>query len=197
MMGWTGLRSQGGAALSTLVFAAFLAGGLAVAVPADAQTAGEGGGALGGFRTDPDKPIEVEADSLEVEDTKSTATFIGNVRVAQGEIRMKADRIVVFYAPRSSNGSGIERLRATGNVFVSSPDEQSASGEWANYLIATREIEMGDAVVLRQGENVIRGAKLFVDLNSGRARVVGGGTGVSGETGGTGRVKGLFQPGGN
>lgn len=192
MMGWAGFTSaRAGVAALALIFTAPVFGGFVFAAPAMAQAAG---GALGGFRTDPDKPIEIEADSLEVEDTKQTATFIGNVRVVQGDIRMKADRLIVFYAQRQTSGSRIEKIAATGNVLVSSPDQQSASGEWANYLIATRQIEMGNTVVLRQGENVIRGSKLFVDLNSGRARVVGGGPSASGETGGTGRVKGLFQP---
>lgn len=192
MMGGTGLGAgRAAVAAIALILIGLLIG---LAGPATAQEAG--GGALGGFRTDPDEPIEVEADSLEVEDARQTATFIGNVRVVQGDIRMKSDRLTVFYAQRQSSGSRIEKIAATGNVLVSSPDDQSASGEWANYLVATREIEMGNAVVLRQGENVIRGAKLFVDLNSGKARVIGGAPGINGENGGTGRVKGLFQPGG-
>lgn len=189
MMGWAGFGSGRRAG-------AFLVVGLlaALAGPALAQ---ETGGALGGFKTDPDKPIEVEADSLEVEDAKNMATFIGNVRVVQGDIRMKSDRLTIFYAnQRQAGGSRIEKIAATGNVLISSPDQQTASGEWANYLIATREIEMGNSVVLRQGENVIRGSKLFVNLDSGKARVVGGAPGEGGQNGGTGRVKGLFQSGG-
>lgn len=142
---------------------------------------------LGGFRSDPGKPIEVEADSLEVQDDKKAATFTGNVRVVQGDIRMKADRLTVHYTG-GQGGSRIQKIAASGNVLISAPDSQTASGEWANYNVATRQIEMGDAVVLRQGENVIRGSRLTVDLDGGHARVTGG------ENGGSGRVKGLFQP---
>ncbi|MEQ8268546.1 MAG: lipopolysaccharide transport periplasmic protein LptA [Parvibaculum sp.] len=186
MMGWAGIGAGriGAAAIAVALIGVGLAG-FAVAQEA---------GTLGGFRTNPDEPIEVEADSLEVEDAKQTATFIGNVRVVQGDIRMKSDRLTVFYAQKNGGGSRIDKIAATGNVLVSSPDSQSASGEWANYLVTTRQIEMGNAVVLRQGENVIRGSRLFVDLNSGKARVVGGAPGAGGENGGTGRVKGLFQP---
>ena len=183
-MGCTRKTGGGTAALRGLVPALLL--GLGLASPAAAQ------GALGGFRTDPDKPIEVEADALEVQDSKHTATFIGNVRVVQGDIRMKSDRLIVYYSGGGQGGgSRIEKIAATGNVLVSSPDEQTASGEWANYMVATRRIEMGNSVVLRQGENVIRGSTLQVDLNTGHARVSGG---AGGENGGNGRVKGLFQP---
>lgn len=77
---------------------------------------------------------------------------------------------------------------------MTAPDDQSASGDWADYQVESRQIEMGDNVLLRQGENVIRGSKLHVDLNSGRARVAGG---APSESGGTGRVRGLFHPGGD
>lgn len=148
----------------------------------------------GGFANDPKQPIEIEADALEIEDSRQSATFTGNVLVTQGAVRMRADRLVVFYASRQSGGgSGIERIRATGRVHVTGPDDQSASGEWANYKVDERQIEMGDSVLLRQGENVIRGSTLHVDLNSGKARVVGS---ASAEGGGTGRVRGLFHPDG-
>ena len=162
---------------------ALLLTGLLFSPPAAAQE-----GALGGFRNDPGKPIEVEADALEVQDASQTATFTGNVRVVQGDIRMKADRIAVHYAGGKSGGSRIQKIAASGNVLISAPDNQTASGDWANYMVATRQIEMGNSVVLRQGENVIRGSRLSVNLDSGQARVSGG------ENGGTGRVKGLFQP---
>ncbi|PKP76174.1 MAG: lipopolysaccharide transport periplasmic protein LptA [Alphaproteobacteria bacterium HGW-Alphaproteobacteria-3] len=163
---------------------ALLLAGLLHAAPVSAQESG----APGGFRNEPDKPIEVEADALEVQDTERTATFTGNVRVVQGDIRMKADRIAVHYAGGKSGGSRIQKIAASGNVLISAPDNQTASGDWANYMVATRQIEMGNSVVLRQGENVIRGSRLSVNLDSGQARVSGG------ENGGTGRVKGLFQP---
>lgn len=163
---------------------ALLLAGLAQGHPAAAQE----NGMLGGFRNDPGEPIEVEADMLEVQDDRNAATFSGNVRVVQGDIRMKSDKLTVFYSDRSTGGSRISKIAASGNVLVSAPDNQTASGDWANYLVATRQIEMGNSVILRQGENIIRGARLTVDLASGHAKVSGG------ENGGTGRVKGLFQP---
>jgi lipopolysaccharide export system protein LptA len=53
---------------------------------------------------------------------------------------------------------------------------------------------MGDTVLLRQGKNVIRGTKLFIDLNSGRSRVAGGAEAGTEKPGSNGRVKALFQP---
>jgi len=153
------------------------------------------GPGLTGFANNPDAPIEIESDRLEVADKKGTATFVGNVIVVQGDVRMRADRLTVYYASKQGNGGNrISKIKATGSVHVSAPDEQSASGNWAEYEVATRRINMGDSVVLRQGKNVIRGTRLFVDLNSGESRVVGSKSAEGTENGANGRVKGLFQP---
>lgn len=150
---------------------------------------------LEGFATDPNEPIEIEADSLEVEDQSNQATFIGNVVAVQGQTRLRADRLKATYAP---SGQGertkIRQIIATGRVHVLSKDDQSADGDWARYDVANREIVMGDKVVLRQGQNVIRGTKLFIDLNSGLSRVSGGTNTSLPTQSGNGRVKALFQP---
>ncbi len=155
-----------------------------------------------GFQTDPDAPIEIEADTLEVEQNTQTATFIGNVVAVQGGIRLRSDRLIVTYAEKAegassdddgTGGTEITRIDAKSNVHVMSEDDQSASGDWALYMVANETITMGDTVILRQGENVIRGQRLNIDLNSGQARVEGGVTASDTENPGSGRVKGLFR----
>ncbi len=177
-----------------------LAGLALLLLPLSAQADDEGGTI--GFKTDPDAPIEIEADTLEVEQNAQTATFIGNVVAVQGAIRLRSDRLVVTYArkadgsPSGGDGTGgteITRIDAKSNVHVMSEDDQSASGDWALYMVANETITMGDAVILRQGENVIRGQRLNIDLNSGQARVEGGVSATDTENPGSGRVKGLFQ----
>ncbi|GAK45369.1 cell envelope biogenesis YhbN [Tepidicaulis marinus] len=179
-----------------------LAFSLALALPVPQALAQEGaaqeseaqesGGLLGGFSNNPDAPIEIEADSLEVEQNQKTATFIGSVHAVQDTMQLTSDRLIVTYADKAGGGNEITQINARGNVHILSENDQSADGNWAIYDTAKRVINMGDDVVLRQGPNVIRGKKLFIDLNTGQARVdAGAGTG---EEGGSGRVKGLFQP---
>lgn len=158
--------------------------------------------AVGGFATRPNAPIEIEADSLEVQNKAQRATFVGNVIATQDDMKLRADRLVVFYARQSNTAAGagkggrIDKIEAKGGVHISSKDNQSADGDWANYLVKGRQIEMGDKVVLRQEGNVISGERLLVDLNTGVSRVLGGASNAAsgtGENGGKGRVKGLFQ----
>jgi len=196
----------------SLVLLAAMAGALGLtSLPAKAQAP------LEGFATDPDAPIEIESDRLDVNDQAQTAIFSGNVVSKQGDTIMRSDSLKAVYkrlpgepaaaAPAPNEAAAeddatadagasplggktqITDIYAYGNVHVTSKDDQSADGQWAHYVVATRNIEMGDQVVLRQKANVIRGAKLYIDLNSGKSRVAS-----STSTSGTGRVKGLFLP---
>lgn len=191
----TGQKARTGICGALLLAAAMMVG---VSGTPSGALAAEGG--LEGFATDPDQPVEIEADTLEVEDKSQQATFIGNVVAVQGDTRLRADRLKATYAAGPNGGkTQIRQIIATGRVHVMSKDDQSADGDWARYNVITREIVMGDKVVLRQGQNVIRGTKLFIDLNSGLSRVSGG-TSVALPTesapsgAGNGRVKALFQP---
>lgn len=55
-------------------------------------------GAAGALSTDKDQPINIEADSVEIDDKKNISIYKGNVVVTQGTIRLDAD-IVTAYTP--------------------------------------------------------------------------------------------------
>ena len=62
---------------------AMLAGeALLISAPAMAQGMAD---VASGLRTDPDAPIEIEADQLDIFDQKKVAVFKGSVRARQGE----------------------------------------------------------------------------------------------------------------
>ena len=147
---------------------------------------------LSGFSADPDKPIEIEADTLEVAQDNQTATFIGNVKATQGALILNAAKLKVSYAESDDGNTEVTRIDATGAVHISSSNNQSADGDWAIYMVKDETITMGDAVILRQGPNIIRGTSLAINLRTGRAKVDA--SAVSGSKSGDGRVRGLFQP---
>lgn len=159
---------------------------LAFATPATAQN----GKPQLGFAHDTSQPLEITADSLEVAQQNQTAVFVGNVRASQGELQLTADSLRVYYRDQGSSQTptqgAISRLDAIGNVTMTSPAE-SATSEWAVYDVDKGAITLGGQVALTRGENIIRGAQLVVDLNTGLSRIVGTG-------GNQGRVKGVFVP---
>lgn len=138
-------------------------------------------------------PIEITADTLEVQQEAQIAEFTGNVDAIQGELNLRADRLIVYYRANAKESNAIRLIEAFGNVFLSSPTEM-AQGAKGVYNLDTDTIELSGGVVLTRGENVIRGVRLVMDLNTGRSRVMGNtaGAAVSGQ--GKGRVKALFVP---
>ena len=158
--------------------------------------------AFAGFGSNDGEPIEIEASELRVEDGKSTATFVGDVVVIQGETSLKTQRLKVFYAGSGSASSGnavqqkISRLEAAGGVYIASKD-QTAKGDAASFDMAREVMVMtGREVVLSQGPNVVVGNKLTVNLKTGQANLTAVKGQVAGEKngGGGGRVKVRILP---
>lgn len=131
--------------------------------------------------------IEITADALEVQQDKRVAVFAGNVNAAQGEYVLRADKLTVHYAAGGGDNS-ISKIDATGSVFFSTAG-QTAQGQAGTYDVDAGIITLTGAVVLTQGENVVRGNTLVLNLTTGQSRMDGGATGG-------GRVRGLFVPGG-
>ena len=159
--------------LSVLVIFSTLWGGIAV----QAQTLGD---KFGGFSSASNEPINIAADELRVNDIKKTATFRGNVVAVQGNFELKSKVLEVFYhgsaqgvGQAAGGASGrVKRLVARGKVLISTKDKQSATSEWADFDVGKQVIVLGDRVVLTQGENIIRGGQLVINLKTRQSRFV-------------------------
>lgn len=139
-------------------------------------------------------PVDISANSIEVQDRSDRVVISGNVRVNQAGLTLTAARMTVAYTRQG--GTEINRLDATGGVVVAKGDER-ATGNVAIYDLDRRLITMVGNVELRQRGNRLSGGRLLIDLNSGRATVDGRGAArgpdgraINGGTGG--RVTGTF-----
>jgi lipopolysaccharide export system protein LptA len=81
----------------------------------------------------------------------------------------------------------IRRVEAKGGVLVTQKD-QTATGESGIFDMQANTVTLLGNVVISQGQNVVRGDRLTVDLNSGVSRV------ECGKTQGQCRVQALIQP---
>jgi lipopolysaccharide export system protein LptA len=125
--------------------------------------------AFGTIKADPALPVEVTADSLDVNQADGSAEFVGNVLVGQGEMRLSAQRVLVIY---NQQASGIERMEATGDVLlVSGPD--AAEADRADYSIDSGVIVMSGNVLLTQGRNALTSDRMTVNLITGTAQMDG------------------------
>ncbi len=144
--------------------------------------------------------MKIESNSLEVRDKEKTAVFIGNVVVTQGETVMRCKELTVHYegnalgldpkkAPpatktqqKDASTQKIKRLVAVGGVIVTSKD-QKATGDRGVFEMASNTVTLTGNVIVTQGQNVMRGDTLTVDLNTNQSTL-----------GGKGRVHGLLIP---
>ena len=169
---------------------------------ASAATPGTGTpNALQGFSQNQGKPIHIDAATLVVRDKDKVATFTGDtktgdVKVVQGDTIMRSKTLVVFYeqsamaggaakddakpapAPAAQPGPGgsqqIKRLEAHGNVIVTQND-QTVTGDTGIFDTKANTVTMLGNVILTQGQNVMKGKTLTVDLTTGVSRLENGG----------------------
>ena len=188
--------------------AAALGLSLFAATGACAQAAKGPPNALQGFSQNRNEPVHIEAANLEVRDKDQVATFTGDVRVQQGDTTMRCATLVVFYdregdkaasasksaikttmkaaTPGPEGEQKIKRLEARGSVVVTQKD-QTATGQLGIFDMPTNTVTLTGGVVMTQGQNVLRGDKLVVDLTTGVSK-------VESAKNGRGRVEGLFVP---
>lgn len=151
-------------------------------------------------RHDSNAPLDFDAQHIELQDKQNRVQLSGGVRITQAEMTLTASRVTLAYVGQIANGSPeVTRLDAAGGVNVTRPD-QSATGQYAVYDVSKRIITMVGGVTLKQGPNVVSGARLVINLDTGRATIDGSGVGgTSGTTGQPGvqsrggRVTGRFN----
>jgi lipopolysaccharide export system protein LptA len=144
--------------------------------------------ALQGFSQNRGQPVQIEAGALEVRDKDKVATFSGNVKVVQGDTTLRCKALVVFYeqqgqaagapamkaaTPGPGGSSQISRLEATGGVTVNQK-EQTATGDSALFDMKANTVTLKGNVVVSQGQNVMRGDRLVVNLTTGVSQVLAG-----------------------
>jgi lipopolysaccharide export system protein LptA len=126
-------------------------------------------------------PINVSSDNFVGDLATKVGTYVGNVLVIQGDMRMRADTMKV-----NVNQGKPTRIEAMGKVVVTAPNG-TATGDNGVYELGPRTITMTGHVVLTKEKDVMRGTKLVMDMNTNLAHLYA--QGMPGN-----RVQGLFIP---
>ncbi len=141
----------------------------------------------GNFKTDPNAPVEIDADRLDIDDPAKEAVFTGTVRAKQGDFVLQASELKATYTGSSMLGGSdkekagqgtakLVRLKANKNVAVTSADGQQATGDWADFDTKANTVTLGGNVIMTQGKNVVRGSKLVIDMTTGESIIPSEGT---------------------
>lgn len=143
---------------------------------------------------DKNKPIELEADSVIVDDAKKTSTYIGTVILTQGTLVIRANRLVV----REDN-NGFQHSTSTGNPTTFKQKREgkneymTGSAKRIEYDGRMDKVQLYKNAWVKRGEDIISGDYISYDANAEYAEVVGGGKSADGSTT-NGRVKAIIQP---
>jgi lipopolysaccharide export system protein LptA len=140
---------------------------------------------------DANAPINVSADKFVADSNAKTGTWVGNVVVIQGDTRMRANSVRLSVVGKDNKP---DKIFASGNVVVDSPASGTVTGDNGVYDVVAHMVTMTGKVVLTRQKDVMRGAQLTVNLDTGQA-TLGGGAKLPGAPSGTGgRVQGIFTP---
>ncbi|MEZ5875990.1 MAG: LptA/OstA family protein [Hyphomicrobiales bacterium] len=196
---------------SAIVAAAILMVAFVLTSPLSAQTLSN---SFGGLSESSDEPIDIESDMLTVYDAQKYATFKGNVKAVQGTTTLRAAELDVHYVGGSEKLTGqageakpadnnaaegktaddpeakISKIEARGNVVITSEDDQTTTSDWALYDVPAQIVTVGGNVVLSQGQNVLKGDRLVIDLKTGESKFENTGNAAAGG----GRIRALFMP---
>lgn len=83
-----------------------------------------------------------------------------------------------------------QKVTVSGNVVINSDEDQTTTSDWAIYDVAGQKALVGGNVVLSQGQNVLKGDRLNIDLATGESRFENTGTTQDGSR----RIRALLLP---
>lgn len=159
------------------LFASLICGFLLLPLPARAEKA------------DKTKPVNLEADSVRVEDVKRTAVYEGHVVLTQGTLLMTADKIEVM-----QDDKGFSSGSASGKpvYFRQKMDGRDEFAEgWAERIVydgRSDKLELSGQARLKRGEDELRGNLITYDARTEYYQAQGSSNGVKG------RVRAVILP---
>lgn len=142
---------------------------------------------------DREKPIELEADTVTVNDAKQTSTYTGTVVLTQGTLIIRADKLVV-----REDKEGFQHSTSTGNPTTFKQKREGkneymeGSAQRIEYDGRMDKVQLYTKAWVKRGEDIVYGDYISYDANAEYAEVIGG---TKSETNpGSGRVKAIIQP---
>lgn len=133
------------------------------------------------LKMDKAQPIEIQSDRLDAYQEKRVVIFSGNAIATQGERKISADRLLIYYKAPSGGPvkknindvaavGDLERLEAQGHVTITETN-RIVTGNHAVFHQDSQKIVITGHAVMKEGKNTIRGGKIIVFLDEDRGVV--------------------------
>jgi len=143
---------------------------------------------------DRDKPIELEADTVTVNDAKKISTYSGNVILTQGTLIIHADKLIV-----REDKEGFQHSTSNGNPTTfkqkleGKNEYMEGNAQRIEYDGRMDKVQLYTRAWVKRGEDIVHGDYISYDANAEYAEVIGGVKSESGDSS-SGRVKAIIQP---
>lgn len=148
--------------------------------------------------SDKDQPIEIEADTADLNDQKRITIYRGDVIVIQGSIRMTGDKMTVYYNEQDDVDTVI--MEGTPATYKQLPDNSDVYDEAEALRMEYYEpkglVVLIDNAVVKQGRTRFSGNRVEYDTNLSQVKARGDGKegDKAGESEGGGRFKMIIKP---
>jgi lipopolysaccharide export system protein LptA len=143
---------------------------------------------------DRDKPIDLEADTVKVDDAKQISTYSGNVILTKGTLIIHADKLIVRedkegfqHSTSLGNPSTFKQKREGKNEYI------EGSGQRIEYDSRLDKVQLYTKAWVKRGEDIVHGDYIMYDANAEYAEVIGGAK-TDGKGASSGRVHAIIQP---
>jgi len=128
-----------------------------------------------------DAPIHIEANRMTSVEKSNSVIFTGDVDAKQGDIRIRSDKMTVYYASKDQKvkkgekqpTQQVEKLICIGNVEITR-SEWLGTAKKMIYLAKKRQVILTENAKAWQGQNMVSGDKIIYYLDEGRSEVIGG-----------------------
>ncbi len=144
---------------------------------------------------DRDKPIDLEADTVKVDDSKQISTYSGNVILTQGTLVIRADKLIV----REDQG-GFQHSTSLGNPTTfkqkmeGKNEYMEGSAQRIEYDGRMDKVQLYTKAWVKRGGDIVHGDYIMYDASAEYAEVIGGGPQAATPGTPSGRVRAIIQP---
>jgi lipopolysaccharide export system protein LptA len=146
-------------------------------------------------RADREKPINIEADRVTMDDSKKESIFEGNVSMIQGTLVLRADKVVVKqdaqgfnYAVAFGRPAYIRQKQEGTDEFV------EGFADRLEYDGKADTVQMFGKAEIKKGADDVRGDYISYNAVTEYYQVIGGGKVVGTPANPEGRVRAVIQP---
>ena len=146
-------------------------------------------------KADREKPINLEADRVTVDDARQIAVFEGHVVLTQGTLMIRGDRMQV----RQDN-DGFKHGTTWGNLAYFRQKREGYDDYiegWAErieYDGRADKMQMFNRALMKRGQDEVRGNYISYDATTEFFQVIGGGPKAATPNNPEGRVRAVLQP---